>query len=202
MNMFFIFGWGHQTREQFDSRLHMRCPLCHNDVRLILVSVTKWFTLFFLPIIPYSWVYFLGCPICSHGVMVDKARFSRIRAGATDPAGEGSYLESPQTRGLAEGSRVEEASSAIVQCPYCSEELELDKSEVRSGRFNCPTCGRAVAVDQRVETPLPVIGEVNCPSCKTTLELDETELNKTEHFCPVCKAALSISIDSLKSKAR
>ena len=145
--MFFIFGWGHQTTKQFGSGIHARCPQCHNGVGLMLLSVTKWFTLFFIPVIPYDSGYLLTCPICARGVKIDEAQFNKIREGTIDPAKGDTFLDGLQTRRLVQKSGVEEALSAVVVCPYCSEEIELDKNEVRSRRFTCPICEKSVEVD-------------------------------------------------------
>ena len=41
------------------------CPRCHNEVVLEYAVVTRWFTLFFIPVIPFGRRRVLVCPICS-----------------------------------------------------------------------------------------------------------------------------------------
>lgn len=40
------------------------CPRCHNSVILHHVQLTVWFTLFFIPVIPYKRKRMLMCDIC------------------------------------------------------------------------------------------------------------------------------------------
>jgi hypothetical protein len=49
------------------------CPRCHNEVVLIYLVVTRWFSLFFIPVIPISRKRMLMCPICSWQREVPKA---------------------------------------------------------------------------------------------------------------------------------
>ena len=78
--MFFIFGWGRTTIKWFGRVLPLKCGNCHNVQYWDLVRKRKWFTLFFIPIIPYENNYYLICPICK-GVntlnkeMLEKAKY-------------------------------------------------------------------------------------------------------------------------------
>jgi hypothetical protein len=49
------------------------CPRCHNEVVLGYLVVTRWFTLFFIPLIPLSRRRLLVCPICTWQREVSKA---------------------------------------------------------------------------------------------------------------------------------
>ncbi|MCK4324641.1 MAG: hypothetical protein KAW89_08935 [Armatimonadetes bacterium] len=44
-----------------------------------LIEVSTWFTLFFIPVIPYERKRLLLCPVCQHGMELDRAEFSRLR---------------------------------------------------------------------------------------------------------------------------
>lgn len=74
-----IFGWGHQTEKKYGPTLPLTCPNCNNRVFLLLVHLRVWFTLFFIPVIPYESRYYLLCEICSQGIelkgsQIDKAK--------------------------------------------------------------------------------------------------------------------------------
>jgi hypothetical protein len=64
--MFFIFGWGHRTIKNFGDTLVQKCPICSHTSYLSLVRTRDWFTLFFIPVIPYETKYFLECPFCKN----------------------------------------------------------------------------------------------------------------------------------------
>ncbi len=74
-----IFGWGRQTVKQIGIVFKNLCSHCKNEDHWVLTRITKWFTLFFIPVIPYSIKYFLSCPICQYGLVLDDGQVERIR---------------------------------------------------------------------------------------------------------------------------
>ena len=66
--MFFIFGWGHRTNNDRGPTMPANCPNCHNDSWFHFFTYRTWFTLFFIPVIPYESKSFLLCPVCSSGL--------------------------------------------------------------------------------------------------------------------------------------
>ncbi|MBE6011290.1 zinc-ribbon domain-containing protein [Anaeropeptidivorans aminofermentans] len=79
--MFFIFGFGHRTVKIFTTLPPTGCQNCHNNVEMGIVRVTSWFTLFFIPIIPYKKEYLVVCPICKGGTRISKSEFDAILQG-------------------------------------------------------------------------------------------------------------------------
>jgi len=43
------------------------CGNCSNENWFEVIKITTWFTLFFIPVFPFSFKYFVGCPICDKG---------------------------------------------------------------------------------------------------------------------------------------
>jgi hypothetical protein len=68
--MFFIFGWGRRTKKNFGPALPVVCPNCGNRTWFNYLTQRTWFTLFFIPVIPYESKKFLLCPVCSRGVQL------------------------------------------------------------------------------------------------------------------------------------
>lgn len=66
--MLVIFGFGHQTFREDEFRNQEVCRHCNNTVRMLLTKKTNWFSLFFIPVIPYSTGYGKICPVCSRGI--------------------------------------------------------------------------------------------------------------------------------------
>jgi hypothetical protein len=62
--MLLIFGMRNRVH-QHGPCVAATCPRCHNEVVLTYLIVTRWFTLFFIPIIPTTKRRMLMCPICS-----------------------------------------------------------------------------------------------------------------------------------------
>ncbi|MEA5018658.1 MAG: zinc ribbon domain-containing protein [Erysipelotrichaceae bacterium] len=72
-----IWGW-RKTRKILLKVDEQECSNCHNTNQFDLVRLTSWFTLFFIPIIPYKREYFIACPICEFGHKIDKYEKERI----------------------------------------------------------------------------------------------------------------------------
>ena len=70
--MFFIFGFGKTTTRTVGVVGKVRCSNCSNVREWDYKKVTTWFTLFFIPIIPYKVIYVKECPICNAAFIVDK----------------------------------------------------------------------------------------------------------------------------------
>jgi hypothetical protein len=78
--MFIIFGWGKQTLKSFGPVLKYHCDHCHNEKYWVLYCKRTWFTLFFIPVIPYSTEYLMLCPVCRYGVKLTKDKFVEYKA--------------------------------------------------------------------------------------------------------------------------
>ena len=62
-----IWGWGRRTFRRYGPVVYQTCSNCHNTNWFNLIGIRRWFTLFFIPIIPYSSKHTLICPVCSRG---------------------------------------------------------------------------------------------------------------------------------------
>ncbi len=74
-----IFGWGHQTQRNHGPVNRKMCPHCNNAEPWELLTASTWFTLFFIPIIPYSRKKIFRCPICNYGVELTESRFEELK---------------------------------------------------------------------------------------------------------------------------
>ncbi len=74
-----IFGWGHQTTKNFGPTFKNHCSHCNNEEYWVLTRIMTWFTLFFIPVFPYSIKYFLSCPICQYGLTLDSKQIEQIK---------------------------------------------------------------------------------------------------------------------------
>ena len=70
--MFLIFGMGKQTVKKLGRTRERICSHCHKRGEMTLVKVVDWFTLFFIPIIPYLTRFALICPHCENAREVEK----------------------------------------------------------------------------------------------------------------------------------
>jgi hypothetical protein len=74
-----IFGWGRVANKKYGATVVTKCPNCNNDTWLQLYRHRKWFTLFFIPVIPYSSKHLLLCEVCSQGVELKGEKIKRAK---------------------------------------------------------------------------------------------------------------------------
>jgi len=49
------------------------CPVCQQNTQYTILRVIRWFTLFYIPIIPFSFKYYRVCGYCRNSVSMDSA---------------------------------------------------------------------------------------------------------------------------------
>lgn len=67
-----IFGYRGGKRKDLGEALPIRCPQCNNLAFYRYMSVTSWFSLFFIPVIPLKRRDYLVCPICTRALALRK----------------------------------------------------------------------------------------------------------------------------------
>ena len=78
--MFVIFGWNHQKITNYGAVEQHKCQNCHNTEFWQLDKISKYFTIFFIPIIPHGNDYWFHCPTCNYGVELDKSEFENYKS--------------------------------------------------------------------------------------------------------------------------
>lgn len=74
-----IFGWGHTRTNEIGVVFKERCPHCSNDTNFLLIVVKVFFTLFFIPVFPYSVKRLITCSICNFNYELDTEDFERLK---------------------------------------------------------------------------------------------------------------------------
>ncbi len=82
--MFIVFGNKHSRKVLGFVDKQFNCEHCHNTTPFNLVRYREWFTLYWIPTIPYKTFYRAECPICEYGYDVDKKRAIEIIADLKD----------------------------------------------------------------------------------------------------------------------
>lgn len=74
--------WGSRGFRNFlgESILVDTCNRCGNEVRYHAYKSGRKFTLFFIPLFPYSVKYYLLCPICEYGYEFNKTEMQQYLA--------------------------------------------------------------------------------------------------------------------------
>ena len=83
-----IFGWGKKIRKHAGRTGPYRCRHCDNVSRWPLYIVITWFTLFFIPVIPYRVEYVMLCGLCDRGVKLKRAQFKELTSGPRPKAAD------------------------------------------------------------------------------------------------------------------
>lgn|SRR3989344_8772315 len=149
-----IFGWGHQMIKQIGVVFKNHCSHCNNEEYWILTRIMTWFTIFFIPIFPYSIKYFLSCPICKYGLTLDQDQIQQLKplAETNQLLVEGKISEAEcHTRinqlNSSSPKRVEARENAVKVLPNGNTELSFCAecgSEVLKEIKFCGKCGTQV----------------------------------------------------------
>lgn len=73
-----IFGW-RTIIKNIGAVFKRMCDHCNNENYWVLTRSTRWFTLFFIPVLPISSKYFLACPVCSYGFTLNDEQIANIK---------------------------------------------------------------------------------------------------------------------------
>ena len=79
-NRMIVFGWGRRTRKDNGPAVLVTCSRCSNPAAYRWISTKTWFSLFFVPLIPYSSKHFLVCPICSNSRVLSAQDVQHVTA--------------------------------------------------------------------------------------------------------------------------
>jgi hypothetical protein len=138
-----IFGWGHQTIKHFGPTFKNHCSHCNNEEYWTLTRYTTWFTLFFIPVIPYSATYFLSCPICQHGITLDNEQIEQIK-----PIAEVNQLLIDKKITEAEyKTRVEQLGNETPSSVKSGASEQAPSKNISESNKFCPVCGLATTKD-------------------------------------------------------
>lgn len=73
-----LFGFGKITKKVLGEVVQKTCPNCNATELWQLCVMRTWFTLFFIPIIPYKSSYCITCPKCGAYIQLTKEQFTQL----------------------------------------------------------------------------------------------------------------------------
>lgn len=73
-----IWGWGKVIRSYKGYVFQKQCGYCNTVSFWRLCVKRTWFTLFFIPIIPYHKTYCIECPNCGSYIEINKQQYQEI----------------------------------------------------------------------------------------------------------------------------
>ena len=124
--MFIIWGFGKRTIRRYGKVGGAVCGHCNNTVQRELLKVTTWFTLFFIPIIPYRIERLLVCPICGITQRLSKNELEELAAEGLQSA-----AEMPTVASYYDSDEYKYAGKTPVQIEYLKqiEAFEAEKAK-------------------------------------------------------------------------
>lgn len=74
-----IWGFGKVTKNRNGDVMEKDCGYCNTTSMWKLTKNTTWFTLYFIPMIPYRVTYCVECPRCGSYIEISKDKFIEIK---------------------------------------------------------------------------------------------------------------------------
>lgn len=71
-----IFGLDYTTKSNHGKSVNHKCSKCGNETDWELVQISKYFTLFFIPVFPQSTRYWHECTICKNVEFLSREEFN------------------------------------------------------------------------------------------------------------------------------
>lgn len=76
---FIIFGWPKRTKE-YGPTVPDHCDNCDNSAYFFLFKERRWFSLFFIPLIPLGFATrYLLCSVCQAGYEIEKSEWKHLK---------------------------------------------------------------------------------------------------------------------------
>ncbi|MGC5629834.1 zinc-ribbon domain-containing protein [Georgenia sp. Z1344] len=96
--------WGSRTKRKHVLTTNLVCSRCHNPAATHLFMLIAKFTLFFIPLFPYSKKRFMECTFCGSQTQLSKEQFEQIeqaaeQGGGSMPGYQGAAPTAPQGYG-------------------------------------------------------------------------------------------------------
>ncbi len=170
--MIILFGF-RRVRARLGTILVM-CAFCHTPAAHAITRIRKWFTLFFIPVIPLGTKYATTCTMCGRAAVITKEAAESYVAAATQgvpPSGspappEPAFAHADATSGsgalaTASGPGAVMQSPGVIYCSWCRTQREADAPAIHyCGSMErpavyCMNCGSELG------------NEANCATCGT-----------------------------------
>ncbi len=99
--MIIIFGFRRMLARL--GTVFVMCGSCSTPAALALVRTRRWFTLFFVPVIPLGTKYFTTCALCGRATQITKEGADHYVASAREQAAASSGMAAPNPPPVAAG---------------------------------------------------------------------------------------------------
>jgi hypothetical protein len=151
--MFIIFGW-RKILKNFGIVFKNMCDNCHNEKYWVLTRVSRWFTLFFIPVLPTSSVYFLSCPVCKYGIKLNGEQVQKFKpiAEANTLLANGTITQQEYQERLGPAVAIQKvATTSEVAIPELASTIVSSDTMVRSRTLAsfCAHCGARALADEK-----------------------------------------------------
>jgi hypothetical protein len=118
--LFFLFGWGKVTKKVVGPMFEKSCGYCNQTQTWQLCKNRTWFTLFFIPVLPYNTRYSISCPNCGSYIAITDEQFNTMKADLA-AAGNMSHADAIDS--------IKYAGKNAVQINYLKQMEELNNKK-------------------------------------------------------------------------
>ena len=159
--MFFVFGWRTGKPEDYGACMPAQCNRYGNESLWHLLHTQSWFTLFFIPLIPYNSRHYLACPICMnaeeiHGSQVEemKALCESAKKLQDKLISTDEFLEKVNACSLVQtADKLPASQAALPQCPECGIVYNLATYREDAEHIYCSACQAELPRKTQVSAP-------------------------------------------------
>lgn len=110
-----IWGWGKITRKAIGQVFQKTCTYCNRTEIWQLCIMRTWFTLFFIPIIPYKTRYCVACPKCGSYIELTLEQFEQMKQGLANASGDSNQNRSAIEESLKYAGKTETQINYLKQ---------------------------------------------------------------------------------------
>lgn len=114
-----IFGWNRRTLHTHRNVLLKTCGKCANRSRFDAITRITWFTLFFIPVIPYGFEYFIKCTVCGSVFQVTGSEDIRALKDMVRKSKQEGVQESIPVAQVKRAPAQQTSPANGWQCPKC-----------------------------------------------------------------------------------
>jgi hypothetical protein len=84
--MLILFGF--RSRRKSLGTTFMLCSRCQRPCAHAIARMQRWFTLFFIPVIPFKTTYFTSCAMCGSAFKIDREKAEQLAMAGREQDGQ------------------------------------------------------------------------------------------------------------------
>jgi zinc ribbon protein len=163
--MFILFGF--RRRSSRLGVIFVMCGNCHTPAAHALIRIRRYFTLFFVPVIPIGTKYQITCTMCGRATQISKEAAETYASAANQNSAASSGTATPDpaypsAQAMSSTSQPTKDESGVIYCSWCGKQRAVNAQSIH----HCGSMERPVAFCMSCGTSFEE-GATACTSCGT-----------------------------------